>query len=268
MVTGAMNDPSLCVLYQDEHLLAVDKPAGLLTHRSRIDRREHRFAVQMARDLVGQRVFPVHRLDRATSGVLLFALSTDVARTLGAVFAERRVAKTYLAVVRGWAPGSGRIDHPLKEALCKVADAGIDPDKAAQAAVTEFRCLAAVEIDEPVDIYPTSRYSLVSARPRTGRRHQIRRHLRRLGHPIVGDTSYGQGVHNRFFRNRYDCHRMLLAAASLSLDHPVTGEPLRIQAPLDPVFARVVAALGWQEAVEQFFSGRADPDEPRCRALA
>lgn len=258
---GGMDRATPSILYRDEHLLAIDKPAGLLTHRSPIERRERRFAVQMARDLVGRRVYPVHRLDRATSGVLLFALSAEVARALGPAFAERRVAKAYLAVVRGWAPESGRIDQPLKEALCRVADAFVDPDKAAQAAVTDFRCLATVEVPEPVDKYPTSRYSLVEARPRTGRRHQIRRHLRRLGHPIVGDTSYGQGVHNRFFRHRYGCHRLLLAAAALALEHPVSGERLLIRAPLDEAFGRVVAALGWQAAVERFYAAPDSCDE-------
>ena len=194
-----MNRAPLPLLYRDAHLLAVSKPAGLLMHPSRIERRARYFAVQMARDQVGAPVFPAHRLDRPTSGVLLFALSPEVARRLAVAFQNGRIAKTYLAVVRGYAPEAGRIDQPLKQALCKIADADVDPDKEAQAAVTAFRRLARVEIDEAVDKYPTSRYSLVAAWPRTGRRHQIRRHLRRLGHPIVGDTSYGQGVHNRFF---------------------------------------------------------------------
>ena len=252
----------LSLLYRDAHLAAFNKPAGLLMHPSRIERRARRFAVQMARAQVGAAVFPAHRLDRATSGVLLFALSPEVARHLAAAFQGRRIVKTYLAVVRGYAPEAGRIDQPLKQALCKIADADVDPDKAAQAAVTEFRCLATVEIDEPVDKYPTSRYSLVAVWPRTGRRHQIRRHLRRLGHPIVGDTCYGQGVHNRFFRARYGCRRMLLAAVALTLDHPVGGVRLTIRAPLDGEYQGVVEALGWRQAVDDFYTGLdADGDE-------
>ena len=250
-----MNLESFRLLYRDADLAAFHKPAGLLMHPSRIERRARHFAVRMARDLLGAPVFPAHRLDRATSGVLLFALSAGVARRLAEAFENRRVKKNYLAVVRGYAPAAGRIDHPLKEALCKIADADVDPDKAAQTAVTDFRCLATVEIPEPVDKYPTSRYSLMAVMPLTGRRHQIRRHLRRLGHPIVGDTNYGQGVHNRFFRERYDCRRMLLAAAKIELDHPMEGRRLAIGAPLEEDYARVVEMLGWEKVVDDFMHG-------------
>lgn len=244
---------SFPLLYRDAHLAAFHKPAGLLMHPSRIERRARHFAVNWAREHLGAPVFPVHRLDRATSGVLLFALNIEAARRLAVAFQSRQVVKTYLAVVRGWIPAAGRIDHPLKEALCKIADADVDPDKAAQAALTDFQRLGRVEIPEPVDKYLTSRYSLVAVWPRTGRRHQIRRHLRRLGHPIVGDTSYGQGVHNRFFRLRYDCPRMLLAAAAIALDHPVSGRHLVIRAPLEAEFQRIVDALGWTGLTDAWY---------------
>ena len=250
-----MNRKSFTLLYRDPHLAAFHKPAGLLMHPSRIERRARHFAVQWAREMLEAPVFPAHRLDRATSGVLLFALSAEVARRLAAAFQGRTVAKTYLAVVRGYAPPAGRVDHPLKEALCRIADADVDPNKAAQTAATDFQCLATVEIPEPVDKYPTSRYSLVAVWPRTGRRHQIRRHLRRLGHPIVGDTNYGQGIHNRFFRRRYDCNRMLLAAVAIALDHPISGRRLLIKAPLEGEYQRMVECFGWAEQVEEWYHG-------------
>ncbi len=252
-----MNRKSFTLLYRDPYLAAFHKPAGLLMHPSRIECHARHFAVQWAKEMLNAPVFPAHRLDRATSGVLLFALSTGVARCLAASFQGRSVAKTYLAVVRGYAPPAGRIDHPLKEALCRIADADVDPNKAAQAAVTDFQCLATVEIPEPVDKYPTSRYSLVAVWPRTGRRHQIRRHLRRLGHPIVGDTNYGQGVHNRFFRRRYGSNRMLLAAVAIALDHPISGRRLSITAPLEGEYQSLIERLGWADRVAEWYRGMA-----------
>ncbi len=158
------------LLYQDDWLVAVNKPSGLLVHRSWLDKAETRFAMQMTRDLIGGRhVYPVHRLDRPTSGVLLFALDPAVARTLTEAFAARKVHKEYLALVRGWAPEEGLIDYPLKEQLDKIADAFSDPDRPAQEAVTAFRRLHQVELPFAVSKkHPTSRYSLVRLFPEDG----------------------------------------------------------------------------------------------------
>ena len=155
------------IIYRDTELVAVNKPSGLLVHRSNIDRRETRFALQMVRDQVGQHVYPVHRLDKPTSGVLVFALSPAVARSLSAQFSSGQVAKRYLAVVRGYAPAAGEIDHPLVEKLDPIADRGRNPDRPPQAASTGFRRLARVEIPVAVDRYPQSRYSLVELLPKS-----------------------------------------------------------------------------------------------------
>ncbi|HDZ8856067.1 TPA: tRNA pseudouridine(65) synthase TruC [Aeromonas dhakensis] len=237
----------LTLLYQDDWLVAVNKPSGLLVHRSWLDKAETRFAMQMTRDLIGGRhVYPVHRLDRPTSGVLLFALDPAVARTLTEAFAARQVHKEYLALVRGWAPEQGVIDYPLKEQLDKIADAMSDPDRPAQEAVTAFRRLHQVELPHAVSKkHPTSRYSLVRLFPKTGRKHQLRRHLDHLFHPIVGDTTHGDGRHNRFFREHYGCDRLLLVARTLSFQHPVLKVPMRIQAPLGSHVLQLFAALGW-----------------------
>ena len=151
----------LDILYQDEHLVAVHKPAGLLVHRSMIDKYETRFALQMVRNQVGQHVYPVHRLDKPTSGVLLFALSSDIAKSVGEQFAAHTIEKTYLAVVRGYIDESGVIDYALKEELDKKSDKQARADKPAQDAVTEYQRLATVELDEAVGRYNTARYSLV-----------------------------------------------------------------------------------------------------------
>lgn len=236
----------LPILYRDDYLVAVNKPSGLLVHRSPIDRHETRFALQLVRDQIGQRVYPVHRLDKPTSGVLLFGLSGEMARQVSQQFAARQVHKAYLAVVRGWCPAEGEIDYPLKEQLDKHADRDRRQQRGPQEAVTRFRRLATVEIPVAVDRYPQSRYSLVALNPETGRKHQLRRHMKHIGHPIIGDAKHGKGVHNRFFQQEYECHRLLLACTGMTLTHPVTGEALKLEADLDKQFLNVLSAFGWK----------------------
>ncbi|AVR89096.1 pseudouridine synthase [Thauera aromatica] len=272
----------LDILYQDDWLVAIHKPAGLLVHRSPIAAAEQRFAVQLLRDQIGRRVFPAHRLDRGTSGVLLFALERETAAALGAQFESRRVDKRYLAVVRGHPPAAGLIDHPLARRLDPIersrgrgagtrdglpedeedsaAPAGVpDTDTAAGSpgqplpaplpARTHYRLLASAELPYRVDRYPSSRYALLELVPETGRRHQLRRHLKHIAHPIIGDATYGKGRHNRLFQQLFGNTRLLLACTALGLRHPVSGALLQFQAPPAPDFAAVLAALGWSTSV-------------------
>ena len=237
---------TLEILYQDEHLVAINKPAGLLVHRSWLDKGETQFAMQMTRDQIGQHVYTVHRLDRPTSGVLLFALDSDTARRLTDAFAEHRMQKTYLALVRGWAPLGHFLDYPLKEKLDRIADKFADQDKPAQPAKTHFRCLERIEVPHAVSArHPTSRYSLVQCLPLTGRKHQIRRHLAHLRHPIVGDTSHGDGKHNRFFREQFGCDRLMLHHHQLAFRHPHSNEMLTIKAALDERWQQRLKEFGW-----------------------
>lgn len=237
------------ILYRDDCLIAIHKPAGLLVHRSNIDRHETRFAVQLLRDQIGRRVHPLHRLDKGTSGVLLFALDADSAREVGGQFQRENVRKRYLAVVRGWPPEAGVIDHPLSR---RFDDYGrklaADSPSPALPAVTKFCRLASIEISEPVDRYPGARYALMELQPVTGRQHQLRRHMKHIAHPIIGDATWGKGIHNRFFQQRFGCGRLLLACTRLELRHPRDGRTLSIAAPLEDSFASVVSALGWDEA--------------------
>lgn len=240
---------ALSVLFLDEHLVAINKPSGLLVHRSAIDRRETEFALQQVRDHVGEKVYPVHRLDKPTSGVLLFARSPQIARDLQTQFVEHTVVKRYIALVRGYAPDEIEVNHPLKEELDKMTDRRARQDKAAQPAQTRFRRLASVELPVPVDRYPSARYSLVEALPLTGRKHQIRRHLKHLAHPIIGDAKHGKSIHNRFFQSEYQCHRLMLACVEMRLRHPVKGEALVLRADPGEEFERICRAFGWLEAL-------------------
>jgi tRNA pseudouridine65 synthase len=234
----------LPILYRDAVVVVVDKPPGLLVHRSPIDRHETRFAVQMLRDQLGRHVYPVHRLDKGTSGALAFALDPDTARALAEQFAGKEVRKTYVAIVRGWPPASGVIDHPLdavQDAYAPAAGSGPKPCR------TRFRTLGTVELPVRVDRYPTSRYALVELEPETGRRHQLRRHLAHLSHPIIGDSTYGKGRHNRLFAERYGVRRLLLACVRLEFAHPASGATVRVEAGPGPEFAALSRQLPWAE---------------------
>ena len=246
------------ILYRDDLVVAINKPSGLLVHRSPIDRRETRFAVQELRNQLGQYVYPVHRLDKPTSGVLLFALNPETAKHLSMQFQQHSVDKTYLAVTRGYFPEQGRLDHPLREKADKRVDQHRTQDSAPQAAVTDYRRLATVELNVAVDRYPQSRYSLVQLKPVTGRRHQLRRHCKHLGHPIIGDAKHGKGVHNRYFAEHLACPRLLLACNELKLIHPNGGE-LRLRAGLDPIFSGLIHRFGWQDTVSALLSASVEP---------
>jgi len=236
---------SLDIIFQDEHLVAINKPSGLLVHRSEIDRRETRFAVQLLRDQIGRQVYPAHRLDKPTSGVLLFALSSQVARNLGEQFSTQKISKHYLAIVRGCCAAEGIIDHPLRE----------DPDPYAgrvepgppQPALTRYRQLATIELPFAIDKYPTSRYALVLCQPQTGRKHQIRRHMKHISHPIIGDAKHGKGLHNRKFQEVYGVGRLLLAATQMDFVHPVTQQPLRLVAPPRDGFRQLLDTFNWTQ---------------------
>ena len=226
--------------------MAINKPAGLLVHRSPIDRHETRFALQLLRDQLGRRVYPVHRLDKPTSGLMLFALNPTAARLLGEQFATHRVEKSYIAIVRGWCPAQGRIDHPLREQQDAADPAGSRRTARVQVALTDYHRLAKVELDVAVDRYPGTRYSLVLLHPRTGRRHQLRRHMKHISHPIIGDANHGKGIHNRFFRDTLGCNRLLLASVAATIRHPLSGQQLRLTAPPGAEFETLATRFGWE----------------------
>ena len=222
---------NLEVLFVDDALAVVDKPAGLMVHDSALARGETDFAADRLREQFGRQIFLVHRLDRATSGCLLLAFDREIASALGKTLMARDVEKDYLAVCRGWPEEAFTIDHPL--------DGG--PGKPVKKpATTAFQRLATCELEIPSAGFPTSRYALLRAQPHTGRFRQIRRHLKHVSHHLIGDTSHGDGRHNRAFR-MLGIHRMLLHARRLAFVHPVSGDRIKVVAPPDSEFARALA---------------------------
>jgi tRNA pseudouridine65 synthase len=226
--------PDLPVLYFEQAFAVVAKPAGLMVHDSALARGESDFAADRLRTQFNRPIFLVHRLDRATSGCLLLAFDRDTASTLGKALMAGGIRKDYLAVCRGWPDSPLRVDHPL--------DGG--PGKPVKKdAVTDFAVLATAEIAQPDARHPTSRYALLRATPQTGRFRQIRRHLKHLSHHLVGDSSHGDGRHNRVFRMA-GVHRMLLHAEALEFAHPLDGRAMRVEAPLDAEFRKALDFLG------------------------
>lgn len=240
--SGAPPHNPLVELYRDEALLVVHKPAGLLVHRSPIDRHETEFALQYARALNGgAHVYPVHRLDRPTSGILVFARDPDTARTMGLAMMAGQVHKTYLAMVRGWPPATGDIDYPLREEPEDRRRKG--EEQPLREALTRFRTLATTEIPVAIETYPSSRYAVVELYPETGRKHQLRRHMKHISHPIIGDANHGRGRHNRYFAERFGQGRLMLAATGIEFTHPVTGAPVTITSAPEASFLQVLSVF-------------------------
>lgn len=252
-------DGGLRILHDDGVLLAVHKPPGLLVHRSPLDAAEADTVQRRLKAQLGAWLLPVHRLDKGTSGLLL-ARTPAAARAAGLAFQTQSVAKRYLAFVRGWPPESVTLDHPLRPE-------DTPPEAPPLPACSAFARLARLELASSVDgRHPRSRYALVEARPFQGRRHQIRRHLKHLAHPIVGDATHGKGLHNRWWAARLGLGRLWLHALSLGLPHP-DGGWLSLHAPLreDEGWAPLAAQDGWAEPwprAEALAAGPAGPDLP------
>lgn len=230
---------SLPIIYRDAHFVAVNKPPGIHVHPTPLSPREDS-CMKILRDQLGQWVYPIHRLDRATSGVLLFGLNKEAAGAMIELFAARAVIKRYLAVVRGFLNPTGVIERPLRETK---TDPYVE-------AITRYRCLGKVELPIPVGLFPTARYSLVRVFPETGRKNQVRKHFAGISHPIVGDVQFGDGRHNRIFRMHFNISRLLLFATELAFAHPFSGEAVVIKAPLSDDIMSLFARPGWQDALK------------------
>lgn len=237
------------IIYSDSFITVVDKPYGMLVHRTKIARQESVFVLQELRNQIGRHLYPVHRLDRPTSGVLLFAHDPEIARSLATQFEQRQVEKRYWLICRGYVAEQGEIDYPLvprDDFQSRRKKQGLAPrEKPAQEAITRYRCLQTFELDVCVDKYPRARYSLVKASPQTGRKHQIRRHFKHISHPIIGDARYGKSSHNRFFADKLGCDRLCLHAVELKIKHPDTQGDLVLQAPPGDQFLQVIKRLGY-----------------------
>ena len=238
---------NLPTLYEDDHMMVVDKPSGLLVHPSWITAPDEPTLMGLLKkQLAVEKLHTVHRLDRATSGVILVAKTIEAGKHLQMQFQNHTIIKRYECVVRGWFENKeGTVDHALVPKVDKFADPLARNDKDPKEAVTDYRVLNQVELEIPVGRYQTSRYSRVECFPKTGRKHQIRRHMKHLLHPIIGDTKHGEGRHNRMFREQLDSHRLLLMARGITFEHPKTGETLTVRSDLPNEVISLYQQFDW-----------------------
>jgi tRNA pseudouridine65 synthase len=220
------------IIYQDEVMVVINKPTGLLVHRSPIAADASEFAIQVLRDQIGQKVFPVHRLDRKTSGLLVFALNEEVNKHLQMAFMNRKIDKKYVALVRGFITEKGTIDYALTNEAGKVQDA-----------LTHFKLLQQFEIEIPNGKFTTARFSLVEVEPETGRMHQIRKHFAHIFHPIIGDRPHGCNKQNKLFLEKWGMNSMLLHASELTFKHPVSDQEMTFEARLPADFKMTIERL-------------------------
>ena len=227
---------ALEIIYQDDCMVAINKPNGLLVHRRKIAADVRVFALNLLRDQLGRVVHPIHRLDRKTSGILVFSFERETTRRLQAILASDDSIKEYTAITRGYFPKDTLVDHPLTNEKGKL-----------QSAVTQFRLIRKIELDIPYGKHASSRYSMIKAFPKTGRMHQIRKHCNHLRHPIIGDRPHGCNKQNRLFKERWSLHNMLLHASSLDIIHPYTKQALALKAPFPAEFVRMKKVLGLKD---------------------
>ena len=220
------------IIFQDEYLVAINKPHGLLVHQSPIARDADEFALQLLRDQIGQNVWPAHRLDRKTGGLLLFGLNKEMNALLQGLFRDNKIKKKYLAIVRGFTPDKMEIDYSLRK-----------ENGTMQEAFTRFKTLKKGEIDIAFGNHASSRYSLVEAAPETGRMHQLRKHFAHINHPIIGDRPHGCNKQNKLFKENWEMDTMLLHASKLEFEHPITHNQLHFNANLQSEFLRMKAFL-------------------------
>ena len=223
---------NLEIIYQDDNLIAINKPHGLLVHRSPIATNTDEFAVQIVRNQIGKWVYPAHRLDRKTGGILLFALNEEINKSLQQLFYTQQVNKVYHAIVRGFTDDEGIINYPLKK-----------DDGTIQEAITRYKTISKSEIDVSIGKHATSRYSLVEVYPETGRMHQIRKHFAHIFHPIIGDRPHGCNKQNKLFKEKWNMQTMMLHASELSFIHPVSKQKIIIKAPVQEEFKRMLSTL-------------------------
>ena len=240
--------PEIPILYMDEHIVVVSKPAGLLVHKTKIAEEQVAFLVQYLRDQIGKKVYPAHRLDRKTSGVLVCAIDKEADAKLQANLRDVEAEKYYVCLVRGFLPDKGIIDSPLKKENGKL-----------QEAKTLFAKLDQTTIDVYVSKYPQSRYSIGLVLPKSGRMHQIRRHMAHIRHYIIGDLKHGECKHNKMFKEKMELNNMLLHAWRIRFKHPITNEWVEVEAPFPSYFEDTFLKIGlntpvWKEEYRELFT--------------
>lgn len=245
--------PDIKLIFEDEHLLAFSKPSGMLVHSTKLDKYETHNAADILRDKLGFRIFPLHRLDKGTSGLLLFAKRLEGAKTLHEIFEKESTKKEYLCICRGWTPENETIDYAIR-----------NPDKPKaepKKAITSYKRLNISEVDWPVSRYASTRLSLIAAYPKTGRTHQIRMHFAHIRHYIAGDGRHGERHINRLFEEKFGMRRLLLHSHRIEFVHPYTNQTIRLNDAPDQTWNKILQKTGLlNEQIETYLSDTYHPD--------
>ena len=226
------------IVHQDEHCIVVNKPNNILVHHAYHSRNksEEDSLLQLLEQQLGKKLYPIHRLDRKTSGIILLATETSYVSKFQELFTHHEIQKTYYGIVRGFAPESKVIDSPVK---------GRDADVYKEAE-TQMHTLAKIQLEIPVKPYDSSRYSLVKLLPKTGRLHQLRIHMNKISHPLLNDAKYGDKNHNLMFEEKFGWRKLFLHAASLQFQHPFTQELLSLQATFPEDWVKAFQEFSWE----------------------
>ncbi|PIQ14584.1 MAG: pseudouridine synthase [Flavobacteriales bacterium CG18_big_fil_WC_8_21_14_2_50_32_9] len=226
------------IVYEDDVLVAVNKPNNYLIHHSNYARNiEEITLLEQLQQQLGFPLYPAHRLDRKTSGILLLLKDKNFVAPFQALFTNNAIQKTYYAIVRGFSPETGKIDTPVKN-----DDTGVYKD-----ALTNYNTIARIELDIPVHPYEKSRYSLMELLPETGRMHQLRKHLNKINHPIVGDYKYGDRFHNRMYETQFNCNYLFLHAYSIEFIHPLSHQKIKFTADFPEDWYKMFTKFNWQQ---------------------
>ena len=229
---------SMEILFEDEYIVVINKPNNFIIHESHYSRNIREITlIQFLTNQLGYSVYPAHRLDRKTSGVIIFLKDKQYVQQFQELFTNKEITKTYFAIVRGFSPATGIIDTPVKN-----DDTGIYKE-----ALTHYQSITNIELNIPVTPYAKSRYSLIQLNPQTGRMHQLRKHMSKINHPIVGDYKYGDRFHNRMFETEFDCIYMFLHAYRLEFTHPISLQKMDIKAAYPSDWQKVFHKFNWKK---------------------
>lgn len=226
------------VLFEDDYCLIVNKPNNVLVHHSYYSRniKDDSLLQLLRKQFEGSNFFPVHRLDRKTSGIIVLAKDKTYVSKFQALFTSDSIQKKYYALVRGFCEAAGRIDSRVKN-----PDTGVYKE-----ALTLYKTISQITLNIPVQPYDTSRYSVLEFEPKTGRMHQLRKHANKMAHPIIGDHKYGNRHHNQMFESNFDLDLLFLHAHSLSFTHPFTDENLCITKKTPSFWNTFFKAVNWE----------------------
>lgn len=225
------------IIYEDEYFVAINKPNNFLVHQSHYARNIiEPTLLDVLKIQLTYPLYPLHRLDRKTSGMLLLLKNKQYVSQFQKLFTTNNITKTYFAIVRGFSNPSGKIDSPVKN----------DDTSIYKNALTHYKTINTIELNIPVYPYEKSRYSLMKLAPETGRMHQLRKHLNKISHPIVGDYKYGDRFHNRMFEDNFNCNYLFLHASNIAFVHPITKQSILLKAKFPADWNKIFSTFNWE----------------------